>query len=71
VGLLAHVHREGFRLLSVKTPSPVELRREAFAERMLALDEGSKSGSVGQVTSTCTIERTSLPSSLHPTGFRQ
>jgi hypothetical protein len=45
VGLLAHVHREGFRLLSVKTPSPVELRREAFAERMLALDEGSKSRS--------------------------
>jgi hypothetical protein len=37
VGLLAHVCREGPRMLSAKTSSPVEWHREAITESFLSV----------------------------------
>jgi hypothetical protein len=36
VGLSAHVRRVGYGMLSAKTASPVQCRREAFAESFLS-----------------------------------
>jgi hypothetical protein len=53
IGLSANIHCEEDRQLSAKRPSPVTVRREAFAESIesfaemnLALSEGPESGSV-------------------------
>jgi hypothetical protein len=42
VGLSAHVRREGSRLLSEKTPSPVQFRRVAVAESFLSVKPSTR-----------------------------
>jgi hypothetical protein len=42
MGLSAHLHREGSRVLSTKTPSPVQRRREAIAKSFLSVKASSR-----------------------------
>jgi hypothetical protein len=42
VGLSAHVRLEGSHMLSAKTPSPAERRREAFAESFLSVKPSTR-----------------------------